>query len=95
MQVLANNSLHNYYQKLSQVERRDTTDFKLVLCTSIYINTRTPPIRPCPGAYIPLSAIIRKGVLQLDLLFLRSLFQRSYQEVIELSDAGDVSTLVR
>lgn len=95
MQVLANNSLHYYYQKLSQVERRDTTDFKLVLCTSIYINTRTPPIRPCPGAYIPLSAIIRKGVLQLDLLFLRSLFQRSYQEVIELSDAGNVSTLVR
>ena len=95
MQVLANNSLHNYYQKLSQVGRKDTTDFKLVLCTSIYINTRTQPIRPCPGAYIPLSAIIRKGVLQLDLLFLRSLFQRSYQEVIELSDAGNVSTLVR
>ena len=94
MQVLANNSLHHYYQKLSQVGRRDTADFKLVLCTSIYINNRTPPIRPCPGAYIPLSATIRKGVLQLDLLFLRSLFQRSYQEVIELSDAGNVSTLV-
>ena len=37
MQVLANNSLHHYYQKLSQVGRRDTADFKLVLCTSIYI----------------------------------------------------------
>lgn len=95
MQVLANNSLHHYYQKLSQVGRRDTADFKLVLCTSIYIKHPDTTYSTVSGCIYPPSAIIQKGVLQLDLLFLRSLLQRSYQEVIELSDAGNVSTLVR